>query len=408
MKVNGIIAEYNPFHKGHAYQIAEAKAGTGADATVVLMSGNYVQRGTPAILDKHIRTRMALENGADLVLELPVQYSCASAEYFSHGAVSLLNRLKSVDNLCFGSELGDVSLLQKAAAVLAEEPREFRVLLKEKLAEGFSFPKAREFALRSFCPELSESDVLTSPNNILAIEYLKAIQKSGSSMQPYTTVRQGSNYHDTSIHGVYASATAIRSAILAEKSFDSIGAQLPASAASLLEQSLQDNAYLTDHEITDILYYKLLSEQSKGYDNYLDLSEELSNRIRKSLGEYTDFSSFCTMLKTKELTYSRISRALLHILLDIPHFYPDDADFCPDYVRVLGFRRDSASLLSYIAGNTSITLLTKPADYEKVLSEKDRELFKLQNRCDTLYHYLTARKSGKQMLNEFTVPITII
>ncbi len=191
MKVTGIIAEYNPFHQGHAYHLARARELTGADRLLVVMGGNFMQRGEPAIVDKYARAEMALKNGADLVLELPAAAATGSAEYFAEGAVELLDVSGVVDALCFGSELGKLAPLEKAAALLLEEPEEYRQLLREELKRGKNFPEARETALSAFFPE---RELLSAPNNILAIEYLKALKRRKSSIEAVTIPRLG-NYH---------------------------------------------------------------------------------------------------------------------------------------------------------------------------------------------------------------------
>ena len=180
MKIVGLIAEYNPFHNGHLYHIRKAKEITGADAVLVIMSGNYVQRGTPAIMPKHLRAQVALESGVAAVFELPVCYATGSAEYFATGAVSLLNHLGCVDALCFGSECGDYALLERIAGILTEEPDDYTFYLKEALRKGLSFPRARQQALSSYLKDENVDQVLDEPNNILGIEYIKALYQTGS------------------------------------------------------------------------------------------------------------------------------------------------------------------------------------------------------------------------------------
>ena len=192
MRVNGIISEYNPFHNGHKYLLTESKKATSADYTVIVMSGNFVQRGAPALINKYKRAEMALQNGADLVLELPKYYATASAEYFAMGGISLLDKLGVVTNLSFGSECGDLAVLEKIARILVEEPNDYTILLRENLKKGQSYPTARTNALLEYNADFGEyKDVLSSPNNILGIEYLKALLKRKSSIQPYTLLRTG-------------------------------------------------------------------------------------------------------------------------------------------------------------------------------------------------------------------------
>ena len=245
MKTAGIIAEYNPFHKGHEYQIRYTKEKLKADYVIVAMSGDYVQRGTPALISKHTRTEMALRCGADLVLEMPVSISTASAEAFAMGGVSLLDSLGIVDILCFGSESGEISALKELAEILVEEPEEYKKLLKSFLSEGLTFPAARSQALTEYfknprnfsgddfdgvlTPLLNEvTQILNTPNNILGIEYCKALLRLNSQIRPVTIRREGMGYHETTVPegdlvssspdlqsstDFFASATAIRSLI---------------------------------------------------------------------------------------------------------------------------------------------------------------------------------------------------
>ena len=211
MKIVGLITEYNPFHNGHLYHIKESLRVTGADAAVVVMSGDYVQRGTPAIMPKRIRAEMALMCGAGAVFELPVCYATGSAELFALGSVSLLESLGIVDSICFGSECNDLPILEQLAELLLEEPEAYQILLKDYLKQGMSFPRARQEAILSYTEDPRFAEILRNPNNILGIEYLKAIKKLGSRMEPYTIARRGAQYHDEELDSDYSSATAIRS-----------------------------------------------------------------------------------------------------------------------------------------------------------------------------------------------------
>ena len=225
MRIVGIIAEYNPFHNGHQYHIEKSLELTGADAAVVVMSGNFIQRGAPAIMPKHSRAKMALKNGASLVIELPVPYATGSAEYFAYGAVSLLDDFGCVDALCFGSECGNLNLLKTLAKILVKEPAEYKELLSCYLKQGNSFPLARQYAMRDYLHSDQVNDILAEPNNILGIEYLKALYRLNSTIEPYTIQRVSSHYHDQELQESYSSASAIRNVIKSED-FDSLKLQL--------------------------------------------------------------------------------------------------------------------------------------------------------------------------------------
>lgn len=411
MKVNGIIAEYNPFHNGHKYQLEKSAQLTGADYTIVVMSGNFVQRGVPALLAKHVRAEMALRCGADLVLELPAVYASSSAEYFASGAVSLLNHLNTVTHLCFGSECGDISLLQQIATVLSNEPEEFSTFLKDYIRMGYSYPNARAAALMQYAPNLANSiEIFRSPNNILGVEYIKALLRQNSKIVPMTVKRLGADYHDPLPGTEYCSALAIRQSLGTRNDTSCIQAYIPEEVNHLLSQSLSSERLVTSDDFSSVLYYKLLSEKEYGFEKYLDVSSALSDRIINHLNAFSGFDSFCDLLKTKEMTYTRISRCLLHILLNITK---EDMAYCTElgytpYARVLGFRKTAAPLLSTIKEKSDIPLITKLADAEKILDADSYIMLKQDIQISQLYHGVMAGLAGTKPLNEYTIPLVIV
>ncbi|MCD7726564.1 MAG: nucleotidyltransferase [Clostridiales bacterium] len=371
MKTVGIIAEYNPFHNGHAYQIARAKEITGADYCIVVMSGDFVQRGAPALMDKYLRTECALRNGADLVLELPVYYALGSAEYFASGAVALLDKLGVTDALCFGSECGDIALLSEFAARLLEETPVFQSVLHTQLRSGLSYPNARNAALLASAPHLSPHiGILSCANNILGIEYCKALLKRGSTVRPCTVRRAGASYHDACLDSGYSSALAIRSALTSSNSLASVQGQLPPSAYALMQSHYGMDYPILSDDLSELLHYQLLSEQPEGYTCHPDIDQELSNRIRKLLPRYQSFSSFCGLLHTKNRTYTRISRSMAHILLHLRRDRLDAyrrEDFVL-YARMLGFRQEAQELLAAVKERSQIPLISKLADADALLT----------------------------------------
>lgn len=411
MKVNGIIAEYNPFHNGHKYQLTRSLSLTGADYTVVVMSGHFVQRGAPALLDKHTRAKMALLAGADLVLELPAVYAVSSAEYFAAGAVSLLTKLGVVTHLCFGSECGDIELLKHSASILVEEPADYVATFKRLLKRGMTYPNARTWALIQHYPDLTaHKEMFSSSNNILGMEYIKAILRQKSPLTPVTVKRLGSGYHDRTLTDSYCSALAIRQALYAESGPSFLQNQMPSEADALLRSWLDGHSVVRSNDFSPALYYKLLFEQEEGYDKYLDVSPDLSDRIRNNLTEFKNFDSFCDLLKTKELTYTRISRCLLHILLNITK---EDMRCCIEmdytpYARVLGFRRDSQALLSAVKEQSSIPLVTKLADAEKQLDEEAYLMLKQDILISQFYQGVLFGKDGGSPVNEYAIPLVIV
>ncbi|MCD7836812.1 MAG: nucleotidyltransferase [Lachnospiraceae bacterium] len=411
MKVNAVIAEYNPFHNGHKYHLDASVQKTSADYTIIVMSGNFVQRGAPAIAEKYLRARAALLNGADLVIELPVFYAASSAEYFATGAVTLIDKLGVVDALCFGSECGEISVLNRIAQILLNEPEEYRAYLKNYMRLGHSYPISRTNALIQYDPSLSDwRNVLSTPNNILGIEYIKALSRRKSSIIPTTTIRAGSDYHDIRMGKNQSSANAIRVALSSGQDMDFLHGQMPDSAFEILKKGLSEIPMMISDDFSESLYYKLLNEKNTGYTKYFDVSPSLSDRILKHIYEYKSFSEFCNILKSKDMTYTRISRCLLHILLDMTNesFEECKALGYTPYARVLGFKNASSPLLSSIKKNSEIPLITKLADAKAVLSDGAFRMLENELRMNNIYLSAAALKSGTNLKNELSTPIVIV
>lgn len=393
MKITGIIAEYNPLHKGHQYHLNAARKNTGADHLIVVMSGDFVQRGEPALFDKYARTRLALMAGADLVLELPHLYAAASAEYFATGAVSILNGLGCVDHLCFGTEEKDLSSLHKIADLLSHETPAFSRALSEALKKGLSYPAARMAALKQEFPDLDPS-VLTSPNNILGIEYLKALLRSSSTISPLAIQRMGNGYHSTDTCGTFLSATAIRKA-LAEGNTD-ILSNIP--DFECLTEEEQTPVFLSD---LSLLYHTSLIMKTS-YESCWEVSADLANRIKNILPMFRDPESFSSLLKTKNMAETRIRRALLHQLLDIRTETIPILTGIPPYARILGFRQSSTELLSVLKKNSTIPLISKPAKAYKQLTDAQQKLFDLDVKASAVYHAIRQEKTKESGYLEFT------
>lgn len=410
MKTVGLITEYNPFHNGHAYHIEKAKMLTGADRVIVVMSGDFVQRGAPAVMPKHLRAKSALLSGASLIIELPVCFATGSAEYFAQGSISLLNQLGCIDSICFGSECGDLHLLKEIAQILADEPIEYQTALKQALKEGASFPAARQEALNIYSDKYSE--ILASPNNILGIEYLKALAKIHSKMEPFTIKRIGAGYHDMDIDGQFSSATAIRSDIyqLADVNSSSeslplthIQTQVPSSCHELMKKNYQTRYPVKADDFSLLLKAKLLSEMAGSLSHYLDMSPELANRILRLRNDYLSFEQFCDLLKTKELTRSRISRSFIHVLLGITNDWLTAMKAPAPYARILGFRRDHADLLGILKRTSGIPLITSPA--RAVLADTAYQMLELDIYASNLYESVITDLYGTPFHNELTKQI---
>ena len=392
MIIAAVICEYNPFHNGHKYQLDTIRRKLKADYIICIMSGDYVQRGEPAIFPKELRTKWALENGADLVLQLPTPYSTGSADLFAYGAVTILNKLGCVDYLCFGSECGDIDTLCICADKLITEGQVGSEGMRALMKKGNTFAKSRYLLFPEFDVLLAHS------NNVLALEYIMALTHTKSKIKPYTIKREGEAYEDDSLleDEKYLSSTAIRRAILSGEGVK-IRKFLPYDISAIKDRPLCANVFSSE------LFYSLLINQSC-LPEYLDSSEDLSKRIINSLNEFSNYSSFTDLIKSKNYTYSRISRTLLHILLGIKGsntLYKETIKHI-SHVKVLGFKESSQMLLTTISDNSEITLLTKvPKIYENANSVT-KDLFDMELFASTLYN----RASGCE-IHEYSKPLVL-
>lgn len=418
MKINvtGIVAEYNPFHNGHAYQIREARKITGADFCVAVISGDFVQRGEVSVFSKYLRTKMALLSGADLVLEIPSIFAVSSAEDFAAGSVALLDELGVVTHLCFGSETGERGNFIDAAKILANEPAAFSEKLKEGLQNGLTWPRARVQALNEFMPAGEIAPLLDTPNNLLGVEYCKALIKRNSSIMPVTVKRKGNGYHSEELDGEMASASAIRKGIFtrdgnlsANGSGDTAFlSRVPEEIRSLFKEELP----LQANDLSEMLNYRLLTlnRDHVPFSTFADVSKDLSDRLEHFLYEQGSFEERIFQLKTRQYTYTRISRCLLHILLGISNemiLAGKAAGYAP-YARILGFRKDKADLLGEIKKHARIPLVTKTADASRMLSGTAKMLFEQDLYASHVRQSLLAAKTGQPVRNEYTQPICII
>ncbi len=410
MKICGLVTEYNPFHNGHIHHMQEARRLTGCDYLIVAMSGNYVQRGTPAVIDKYERTRMALDGGADLVLEIPVLFSTASAETFAMASVSLLNQLGCVDTILFGTEAGDLTVLQQLAEVLNDEPRAYKEYLQDALRTGMSFPAARAQALDFYLGDQIDnlSDFLESPNNILGIEYLRALHRLGSPMKPMTIHRWKTRHNalDAEFADV-ASATALREMLY--DSEDGVEKIVPFVTPYTAREFAMKYGVCTPVRADDfslILQYKLMNETDR-LTEYLDFAPELADRVRNLLPDCYSFKEWSAALKTKAFTHTRINRALIHTILGIKatdlEEYTDE-DFCM-YARILGFRQQATPLFSEIRANTNLPIISKMADAKNILSPKALKLLMTDVRTSDIFRAVVYKKFGTLLKDDYTAGI---
>lgn len=360
MNICGIIAEYNPFHNGHFYHLTEAKSLSKADGIICIMSGNFVQRGEIALIDKWTRSKIAVDNGIDLVLELPTFYSLSSAELFAKGSIETLNNLNVVNNIVFGSECGDISILKELAIIIAKEPIEYKQKLKEFLDLGLLFPKARAQALETLIHNKEIKEILSSSNNILSLEYLKALIRSDSSIEPITLTREGGSYNSNSLHNKFSSATSIRKTLLKNSNIDLIKDHIPEETFRIFEQLNSDGYKLQNNEeLFSFIKYKLVTDCTF-FNNLLDVSEGLDNKIIKEIHNSKSLDDFITKIKSKRYTYTRISRILCQIFIGIDQYNSKKLLETPiDYCRVLGFNNKGREILKRIKKNSDINIITK-------------------------------------------------
>lgn len=434
MKICGIIAEYNPFHSGHAYQIAKARKQSRCDYVISVMSGDFVQRGAPALTDKYSRAREALYEGADLVLMLPVYGSTASAEGFARAGVAALLSTGIVDAISFGCE--DTSVCSepylRLAQKLAHEQTDFRTALADRLATGVPYARARVEAVRSCFGRDFDLSLLDSPNNLLAFEYIRALARFDANMELVPVRRLGS-YHDTGCPDandsavadgrgntspadvVFASASACRRALLSDsaKELQALehACQIPAEVCRLLVDYTNNYDFLQEDDFSLPLHYALLAQRDSGYETFLDCGGDLSARIIKQLDSFENFSQFCDLLKNKSVTRARVARVLTHILLQLSAQMPapltSDNGTLP-YLRVLGFRQSAAPLLHELKQRARVPLITRVPEAERMLSSEAMMYFKQDLFAAELYRSVLLQKCGRCYPDDYRRKIEIV
>lgn len=412
MKIVGLITEYNPFHYGHQLHIEEAKRITNADYVIVVMSGNFVQRGTPAFMDKYLRTQIALEQGADIIIELPTCYATASAEFFALGAISILDKIGIVDSICFGSECGDIEKLNYIADILLKEPPEFKSHLSKLLKSGITYPAARSQALIDSynLRDTNITSILSSPNNILGIEYIKAIHSLDSKITPYTMRRQSTGYHDQTLDSKISSASAIRLSLSKNNSLSTIQSNVPENVYNLLMRHYNLNLPIFDDDFSLLLQYKLLLESFESLKTFQDVSHELARRIDRLKNNTYSFSNLSLEVKTKQITLTRVNRSLIHILLNMQKedFNEFNNQGYSQYARLLGFKKDASKLIRQIKEIDGIPIITKVADASKNLSKLGNIMLQQDIFATNLYNRVIYEKFHTKQENEFTHGVIIL
>lgn len=378
MRTAGLIAEFNPFHNGHKYILEEIKKDF--DAVIVVMSGDFVQRGDIAVTDKHTRAAAALRNGADLVIELPVIYALNTAQKFAYGAVEILNKTGAADALVFGSESGNADELIRAAELLENESAEISERIKKIISSGVSYPAARAEAYKG----LISADILSKPNNILAVEYIRALLYTGSSMKPYT-IKRTNDFHSTAAEGSIVSATAVRQLIAAGKSTEAF---IPEPEFDVYSLRRLDTA----------ITYHLRTAEPEQLAEINDINEGLENRIISAARENFGFEAICAAVKSKRYTMSRVRRVILSSFLGLTKELCKSA---PTYIRVLGMNGNGRAVLKEMKRKSTLPVIVKTADF------KPDKIFKAEIRASEAA--ALCRKGGALNAGrEYTVSPVII
>lgn len=372
-KVLGIIAEYNPMHNGHIYHLKESKKQTGAEETVLVMSGNFTQRGIPSIIDKYEKAKIAIENGIDLVIELPCIYSISSAENFASGSIKILNSLGIIDYLSFGAE-SNIENLENIANILVDEKYEYKKYLEAELDLGNSYPKARENALAKYLKS-DNMNIISMPNNILAIEYLKSLKKINSKIKPIAIKRNYVESNSDKINKNYASSSLIRK-LIKENRIEKIKDFVPISTFNALKSNIENGHFIFGlKSFEKEIMYELRKMSIEEINSLPDVNEGLGNLLKKANNKCNNLEELISIVKTKRYTLTRIQRILLYALLGITKEEMEISKEINPYVRVLGFSKKGEKILSQIKKeNNNIKIITSvnkflESDEDKALKE---------------------------------------
>jgi len=376
VKSCALITEYNPFHNGHYYHILKAKKITNSESAIAVMNGNFTQRGVPAIIDKWARTEQALKSGVDLVIELPLLYGLRSAEFFASAAVNLITETGLIDSIVFGSETGNIDILKDLAYVFNNENKIYKKKMKKYLNQGLNYPTARNKTLIE-CRKLytninkySESEIkyaVSNPNNILGIEYLKAVQRNNMDINVRTIKRKGPDYHSSLIEGKFASASLIRKIVREnniKKSSEKIKNLMPASSLNILKRELTKGRFIPDNQLLiRQIIEKIRRLSPEKLREYPEIANGLENRIFTSALNTGDLTKFLKQINAKNYTHTRIMRSLLYIWLNIKKKdFKTINKYNPPYIRILGLRKGKENLLKKIKTNSALPLIINPSE----------------------------------------------
>jgi predicted nucleotidyltransferase len=408
MKYIGIVSEYNPLHNGHKHQIDTLRQSFDDDTAIVsLLSSDFLQRGEPALLDKYIRTDMALEAGADMVIEYPAFFCCRSAEEYADNAVYLLDKLNILDYISYGTKINDITSLKLIANILNEEPEEFKTFLKTYLDAGHSFARSREEALVTFLGS-SQDDVITnimrSSNDILAIEYEKSLLRHKSSIRSYPIKRVGSDYSDQKTDGTYSSATAIRNEIFASPYLTGpVRDNVPLSSFNILTEHSVNHNFINFESFKNEIFYALLSHTDESLLDYPNVNEGIEHLLKKCVNRSSSVSELISSCTTRRYPSTRIQRLLTHMLLGITNTMFQEYKR-PQYARILGCK--DKSILSELINRSKLPVVTSLRRFYDSADLSSRHLVDFENKVCDIYSRHEFKDSG-QIQSEFSVKVRI-
>lgn len=387
MNILGLIVEYNPFHNGHIYHLSKSIEKTNATHTVAIMSGNFLQRGEPALFDKYTRAKIAVENGVDLVIELPTMFACQSAEIFSHGAITILNSLNCISSVCFGSEEGNTDILYSIAEILANEPKEFKLLLKKYLDDGMLFPVARANSLFDYIHQYENNNlvqkttkeqllkILNSSNNILGIEYIKNLINLNSNIKPFTISRVQSEYNSKEIDNSICSATAIRTSLKENCNISQLKRVIPEKTYNILNEKIDSKFFPMFDELFFETLKTIILRDVSNLKDYFEVNEGIENKIYKDIFTSNSLYELQLSIKSKRYTLTKIKRTLNNILLGIRKsdiHLVKDIDIVP-YIRILAFNDKGREILKEIKNKSNIEIINK---FSNISFSLDDAIFK--------------------------------
>lgn len=396
MKILGIIAEYNPMHTGHIYHINEAKKITHSDYVVAIMSGSFTEQGNIALIDKFTRAKFAIENGIDIVIELPSIFAVSDAGNFASKAIQILNDLSIIDSICFGAENDNISLFNKTTDILIEKDEQIWIDIRKELKKGNSFAKARNKVLTNYLDK-DEIKLINSPNNVLALEYLKNLKLTNSSIAPYAILRNN-DFNDNKLNENYTSSTSIRNVL--EKNIDI--QILKKYLTQDIYNYIQTSSLLFNKDFFEILKYKIISMSIDDIKNINGVNEGIENKIKKEIIDVYSYEDYIFKLKSKRYELSKIKRILINILLnitktDFDKLKSEDAN----YAHILAFNHNKKELLSNLCNNSKIPVLTSLNKKNiSILNSKQKKLLDFDIYSSNIYSGLNKTKLNKDYTNQ--------